>query len=182
MSSIWSPIEARSASSLVRVSVFERSPPPSTYSLASDSISEIDSAAVRAVPTVAEPSDSASSTLVRLRTSDFIVWAIAQTAPLSLAVATLRPVEISSWTFAMPLLIAFRVWRATIELALVRIEDMSVVLSWRAVPSTPPDHGWPRACGNRMNALLTAAARPSTTSRRPFDRVPATCGRWVKQG
>ena len=48
--------------------------------------------------------------------------AIDQDELLSLAVATLRPVEISSWTLAMPLLMPFSVCRATIELVLVRIE------------------------------------------------------------
>ena len=53
--------------------------------------------------------------------------AIDQVELLSLAVATLRPVEISSWTLAMPLLMPFSVCRATIELVLVRIEP--IVLS-----------------------------------------------------
>ena len=83
--------------------------------------------------------------------SELIVEAIDQVALLSLAVATLRPVEISSWTLAMFLLMPFSVCRATIELVFVRIEDIGIVLLWRAAPSTPR---------SRVIAILTCAAGP----------------------
>jgi len=51
---------------------------------------------------------------------------IAQTAALSLEELTLLPVEISSWVLARLALIDLRVCSATIELVLVRIEDILV--------------------------------------------------------
>ena len=98
-------------------------------------------------------------------TSEFIVEAIDQVELLSFAVATLRPVEISSWTLAMFLLMPLSVCRATIELVLVRIEDICIVLLWRAAPSTPR---------SRVNAILTCAAGPASGPSAPT--VPAAWG------
>ncbi len=96
----------------------------------------IDSAAVRAVPTVAEPTASASLTVPRPEMSERITLAIAQTAPLSLAVATFMPVETWFCAAARPLFVDFRVCRATRALELVRMLDIAYSFR-RAALSTP---------------------------------------------
>ena len=72
-------------------------------------MSAICSDAVRATPTMAEADVSDSPSFLNEPTSEFIVDAIAQDELLSLAFETRRPVEISFWTWPMPLLMFFSV-------------------------------------------------------------------------
>ena len=142
------------------------------------------SEATRAVPMTAAAATVVSPSLAKVFTSEDIVEAIDQDELLSLAVATLRPVEISSWTLAMPLLVAFKVCRATIALVLVRIEAIAVVLQVAcgafdaACVMDGPAHAEP------MNALLTAAVPGPVRiqPRRPFGRVGAHSAMSVNRG
>ena len=92
---------------------------------------------------------SDSPSFLKEPTSEDMVEAIDQDELLSLAVATLRPVEISSWTLAMPLLMPFSVCRATIELVLVRIEDIVLSPSGVRRLRRRSCHGWPTLPWNR---------------------------------
>ncbi len=66
-----------------------------------------DSAALRATVRVALPTDRLSEMPLKPCTSDSITLEIAQTAALSLAVATDLPVEISAWVLLRFMLIPF---------------------------------------------------------------------------
>lgn len=123
MPEIWSRSDASSSWSLPRSTL--DSCAAMILSLIWPSMSLTPSVASRAVATDEAPSDSESEIAWKPLTSDSITEEIAQTAALSLAVATFLPVEIWSWTSVRLRLMPLRVWSATIALLLVRMLLMS---------------------------------------------------------
>ena len=134
MLSIWPRRFSTSFCSLVRSSSDVAFCAEMIVSRILPSVARMSSAPFRAVPTDAPAIDRPDEIALKPLTSASIVFEIAQTAALSLAVDTALPVEIWSWVFARFALTPFRVCSATIAPLLVRMLDILSSVHGRDAP------------------------------------------------